>query len=185
MKKTYLGHAMIMALGVGLLLAGCTQPPEKEMKAAENAMKAATDAQAAKYAEKKFAEASQALSDAKTKMGAKDYKGAKMAAMVAKAKFETASSKVAEGKAQVKTEVEGTWNQVTTAVTDIETKLPKMKMSKDDKAKMTDGVAKIKESLGAAKAALDSGDMIGAKDKANAARGSLDEISKMMEPKKS
>ena len=60
-----------------------------------------------------------------------------------------------------------------------------MKMSKDDKAKMTDGVAKIKESLGAAKAALDSGDMIGAKDKANAARGSLDEISKMMEPKKS
>jgi hypothetical protein len=184
MKRSGSVWLATVALGISLVGAACTRPPEKEINEAEGAMKAATDAGADKYATSKFNEANTAMSDAKNKMAAKDYKAARLAARVAKAKFETATSKVPEGRAQVKTEVEGNWKQVTTAVTDIETKIPKMKLSKDEKTKMIDAVAKIKESLGTAKTALNSGDMIGAREKVTSAKNSLDEMSQMTQEKK-
>jgi hypothetical protein len=183
MKKPGSVWLVVIALGMVMIGSGCTRPPEKEMSEAESAMKAATDAGADKYASAKFNEANNAMADAKTKMAAKDYKGAKMGAQVAKAKFETATSKAAEGKAQMKTEVEGTWNQANTEVTDIEAKLPKMKLKKDEKEKMSQMLAQVKDGLGAAKTAMDSGDIAGAKEKVAAARTSLDEASRMVQEK--
>jgi hypothetical protein len=184
MKQSERLSLVSVVLVLGMIVSGCARPPEKEMKEAEQAMKAAMDAGADKYADKKYGEGNQALSDAKSKTEAKEYKAARMAAKVAKAKFEAASGAVADGKSKMKAEVEPMWNEVNTTVTELEPKLAKMKLSKEDKAKVSEKVAAIKETLAAAKAALDGGDVAGARDKVQAAKTGWDEVAAMTQEKK-
>ncbi|HMU96535.1 MAG TPA: DUF4398 domain-containing protein, partial [Elusimicrobiota bacterium] len=60
---------------------GCAKPPTIEITDAENAVNAAEQAGALEYATDNFQAAKDALSDAKTKVEAKDYKNALASAL--------------------------------------------------------------------------------------------------------
>jgi hypothetical protein len=65
-----------LALALALGAAACGQPPQREIAAAEAALKAARDAGADRYAPERWREAEAALQAARDKVAAKDYRGA-------------------------------------------------------------------------------------------------------------
>jgi len=83
------------ALAALALMLACAKPPTQEMAAADNAIKAAIQAGAKDYAPDDTATAETALGEAQSKVAGKDYKGAKAAALDAKAKAEAAGAAAA------------------------------------------------------------------------------------------
>lgn len=123
-----------MVLGV---LVACAKPPKMEMADAENALNAAEQAGAAEYAEAEFTAARDAFSDAQAKIDAKDYKAARMAALLAKSKAEEAEAGVAMGKESAKARA----NEVITRVND------RLKSIKTDAAKIKGAAVKEVKAL--------------------------------------
>ena len=119
----------LIAMGV---LAACAKPPKMEMADAENALNAAEQAGAPEYAEADFAAAREAFSDAQAKIDAKDYKAARMAALLAKSMAEEAEAGVAMGKEAAKA-------RATEVIASVESRL---KSIKTDAAKMKGAAAK-------------------------------------------
>ncbi len=82
LKKIFL----VKSLYVLLLLAGCAVvPPVQEMSDARQALEAAREAQADKYATQKLRSAEDSMELATKSLNQRDYEAAKMAASVAKA----------------------------------------------------------------------------------------------------
>jgi hypothetical protein len=85
-------------LAVVLFAAACAKPPTQEMSEADSAVNAAVQAGAELYASEELALAQEVLADAKAKLESKDFKGAKMSALEAKAKAEAAEAAVEPNK---------------------------------------------------------------------------------------
>lgn len=100
-RATTFLSAVLLALAFG-----CAKPPTIEITDAENAVNSAEQAGALEYATDNFQAAKEALSDAKTKVEAKDYKNALASALDAKAKAEAAQAAVESGKAAAKAEAQ-------------------------------------------------------------------------------
>lgn len=86
----------------GLMIVGCAKPPTMEIADAENAVNAAAQAGAADFAPNELSIAKNALEDARSKVAAKDYKGALAGALDAKVKAEEAQAAIAAGKEAAK-----------------------------------------------------------------------------------
>jgi len=90
------------SLGCALLLSACDQPPAKEIAAAEAALAQARTAQADAYAPEQWKAAELALTQARLKVEAKDYRGALSSAMDAGEKARSAAQAVASSKVLIK-----------------------------------------------------------------------------------
>jgi len=127
--KTYLrkwaGKAGGLA-GLILMAAACAKPPTQEISQAENAVNAAIQSGAEEYAAGQLQLAQEALNDANAKVESKDYKGAKTAAMDAKAKAEQASAQIEANKQAAKTEASGKIEPLKTRVEAVKAALAKL-----------------------------------------------------------
>ena len=94
---------VLMLVGIifalGIVLFGCTKPPDAEKQAAKAAMDAAIAAGADKYAVADLDAAKKVWDTAESQMNEKKYKEAKQSYIDAKAAFEKAAGSVEAGKA--------------------------------------------------------------------------------------
>ncbi len=98
MRMVKLSAWIVMVLVLGMLLAGCSKPPEAEKEAAKKAMNAAFSAGADQYAPGELEVANKMWDTAESQMKDKNYKEAKESYIGAKAAFEKAAAAVAAGK---------------------------------------------------------------------------------------
>ncbi|MEW6327213.1 MAG: DUF4398 domain-containing protein [Thermodesulfobacteriota bacterium] len=89
-----------------IALASCSEPPQKEIAAADKTYKAALNAQAEVYAKEKLESAREAIERAQTEIREGRYKEAREAALLARARAETALKAAEEDKAKVKVQAE-------------------------------------------------------------------------------
>jgi DNA repair exonuclease SbcCD ATPase subunit len=156
-----------MVFALGMLLAGCSKPPEAEKEAAKKAMGAAISADADQYAPADLEAARKIWDIAESQMKEKKYKEAKQSYIDAKAAFEKAAAAVEAGKkavtdqanAALKT-VEESWKKLSARAKKMEKKLKEKKTAWKADAKVIDeGLRKAKETITAspdeAKAKLD------------------------------
>jgi len=94
--------SVLAALACALLLSACDQPPAKEIAAAEAALAQARAAEADAYAPELWKAAELALTQARQKVEAKDYRGALSSAMDAGEKARSAAQAVTSSKLLVK-----------------------------------------------------------------------------------
>src|SRR5512134_3108572 len=91
-----------LPLFLAALLAGCAQPPTRELTAAETALAEAQRAEAEKYASELMEQAKAALVAARQKVEQKDYRGALSSAVDASEKARAAAAAVPSAKMLLK-----------------------------------------------------------------------------------
>ena len=98
MRMAKVSVCVCVFLVLGLVLAGCSKPPEAEKEAAKKAMNAAFSAGADQYASADLDAANKLWDTAESKMKEDKYKEAKESYIGAKAAFEKAAAAVEAGK---------------------------------------------------------------------------------------
>ena len=106
-----------------VLLAGCSEPPQKEIDQAQTAVDAARTAGADKYAADEYTGAAATLQKARTAVDQRDYRQALSYAIDARQRAIEAAKLVVEAKAREKTEAERAFKTETDRVTRLETLL--------------------------------------------------------------
>jgi hypothetical protein len=97
--------ACVLALTVGLL-AGCAEPPDKEMDQAQGAIDAARAAGADQYAKTEYEAATTALQNAHQAVAAGDYRLALNYALEGREHAQNAARDTADTKARMRSEIE-------------------------------------------------------------------------------
>ena len=152
MRMTKLSLFVLVAFVLGIVLSGCSKPPEAEKEAAKKAMDAAISVGADKYASADLETARKVWDTAESQMKEKTYKEAKQSYMDAKAAFEKAAAAVEAGK-------KAAADQAKAALKTLEEKLKKLRVTakkmekklKDKKQAWTVDAKAIKEGLGRSK----------------------------------
>ena len=160
MRMIKLSLFVLVVFGLGMVLAGCSKPPEAEKEAAKKAMDAAVSVGADKYASADLEAARKVWDTAESQMKEKKYKEAKQGYIDAKAAFEKAAAAVETGKkavadqanAALKT-LEEEWEKLRITANKMEKKLKAKKQAWTADAKaISDGLAKSKEMIASAPA---------------------------------
>ena len=160
MRMIKLSLFVLVAFVMGMVLAGCSKPPEAEKEAAKKAMDAAISVGADKYASADLETARKVWDTAESQMKEKTYKEAKQSYMDAKAAFEKAAAAVEAGKkaiadqanAALKT-LEEEWKKLRVTANKMEKKLKGKKQAWTADAKtIREGLAKSKEMIASAPA---------------------------------
>jgi hypothetical protein len=167
MRMIKLSLFVLVVFGLGMVLAGCSKPPEAEKEAAKKAMDAAISVGANQYASADLEAARKLWDTAESQMKEKKYKEAKQGYIDAKAAFEKAAAAVEAGKKAVAEQanaalgtLEGEWKKLRVTANKMEKKLKgkKQAWTADTKA-ISEGLAKSKEMIAStpaeAKAKLD------------------------------
>jgi hypothetical protein len=151
---------VLVVFGLGMVLAGCSKPPEAEKEAAKKAMDAAISVGADKYTSADLEAARKLWDTAESQMKEKKYKEAKQGYIDAKAAFEKAAAAVEAGKkavadqanAALKT-LEKEWGKLRVTANKMEKKLKAKKQAWTADAKaISEGLAKSKEMITSAPA---------------------------------
>ena len=100
------GIGLLSIVWASLLITGCGSAPNEEMKEADRLLRAAKESWAEKYAPEEFALAQKTFEDAKAKVEAKDYEGAREAALKAAEQAETAKSAARRNTARMERDAE-------------------------------------------------------------------------------
>jgi hypothetical protein len=146
---------VLVALVLGMVLAGCSKPPEEEKEAAKKAMDAAISVGADKYASADLEAARKVWDTAESQMKEKKYKEAKQSYIDAKAAFEKAAAAVEAGKKTIADQANGAlktleeeWKKLRVTANKMEKKLKAKKQAwtADTKA-ISEGLAKSKEMI--------------------------------------
>ena len=87
MRMFKLSLFVLVVFALGMVLAGCSKPPEAEKEAARKAMETAISAGADQYASTELKAAKEAWDNAESQMTEKKYKEAKQSYLDAKAAF--------------------------------------------------------------------------------------------------
>jgi multidrug efflux pump subunit AcrA (membrane-fusion protein) len=151
---------VLVAFALGMVLAGCSKPPEAEKEAARKAMETAISAGADQYASTELKAAKEAWDNAESQMTEKKYKEAKQSYLDAKAAFEKAAAAVEAGKKAVADQanaalrtLEKEWGKLRVTATKMEKKLKAEKHAWTADAKtISEGLAKSKEMIASAPA---------------------------------
>jgi hypothetical protein len=144
---------VLMAFALGMVLAGCTKPPEAEREAAKKAMDAAITGGAEKYATSDLETAKKLWDTAESQMKEKKYKEAKQSYIEAKAAFEKAAAAVEAGKKAVADQANAAlkglgekWEKLLVTAKKMEKKLKDKKQAWTTDAKaINEGLEKTKE----------------------------------------
>jgi hypothetical protein len=105
------------SLVIALVAAGCAEPPNKEMDQAQGAIDAARAAGAEQYASDEYKAAADALKRAHDAVAQSDYRLALSNALDSRERAQNAARQAADGKAQVRGEVERTQAEVSNLLT--------------------------------------------------------------------
>ncbi|MEK7851587.1 MAG: hypothetical protein AAB275_06855, partial [Deltaproteobacteria bacterium] len=160
MRIIKLSLFILVVFGLGIVLAGCSKPPEAEKEAAKKAMDAAISVGADQYASADLEAAKKVWDTAESQMKEKKYKEAKQSYIDAKAAFEKAAAAVEAGKkavadqanAALKT-LEEDWKKLRVTADKMEKKLKAKKQAWTADAKaISEGLAKSKEMIALAPA---------------------------------
>ncbi len=160
MRTIKLSLFVLVAFALGIVLAGCSNPPEAEKEGAKKAMDAAISVGADQYASVDLEAAKKVWDIAESQMKEKKYKEAKQSYMDAKAAFEKAAAAVEPGKkaiaeqanAALKT-LEEEWKKLRVTADKMEKKLKAKKQAwTADARAMSEGLAKSKEMIASAPA---------------------------------
>jgi len=167
MRMIKLSLFVLVVFALGMLLAGCSKPPEAEKEAAKKAMGAAISADSDQYAHADLEAAQKIWDIAESQMKEKKYKEAKQSYIDAKAAFEKAAAAVEAGKKAVTEEanaalktVEESWKKLNATAKKMEKKLQEKKQAWINDSKIiNEGLMKSKEMIASvpaeAKAKLD------------------------------
>jgi hypothetical protein len=160
MRTIKLSLFVFVIFGLGIVLAGCSKPPEAEKEAAKKAIDAAISVGADQYASADLEAAKKVWDTAESQMKEKKYKEAKQSYIDAKAAFEKAAAAVEAGKkavadqanAALKT-LEEDWKKLRVTADKMGKKLKAKKQAwtVDTKA-ISEGLAKSKEMIASAPA---------------------------------
>jgi hypothetical protein len=165
---------VLVVFALGMVLAGCSKPPEAEKEAARKAMETAISAGADQYASTELKAAKEAWDNAESQMTEKKYKEAKQSYLDAKAAFEKAAAAVEAGKKVIADQanaalkaLENKWNKLRVTARKMENKLKGKKQAWTADAKaISEGLAKSKELIASAP---------------SEAKGKLDELGTMID----
>ena len=159
MKRSLFFVSLIITVMVGLVVIGCSKPPEAEKSAAKTTMDAAVSAEAPRYASADFQAAMKLWNTAEDQVKEKKYTEAKQGYIDAKAAFEKASDAVAAGKKAVVGEVntdelktavarlEEDWIKLQALAKKVEAKLQKKKLWENDSKTFTERLKAAKDLL--------------------------------------
>ena len=148
-----------------VLLAACSEPPQKEIDLAQGALDAARAAGAERYATQEFSAAQSALQQSREAVSQRDYRLALTSALDAHDRAQAAAKGAADGKARARGDAEAAAAAAAAAVTQIKTRLsapetarlPAKDLSAARRA-MADGEAAVQK----ARAAIKGEDYLGA-----------------------
>ena len=158
MRMFKLSLFVLVAFALGMVLSGCSKPPEAEKEAARKAMDAAISVGADQYASADLEAARKVWDTAESQMKERKYKEAKQSYLDAKAAFEKAAAAVEAGKkavadqanAALKT-LEDKWKKLRVTANKMEKKLKGKKQAWTADAKaISEGLAKSKEMIASA-----------------------------------
>jgi len=160
MRMIKLSLFVFVVFGLGIVLAGCSKPPEAEKEAAKKAIDAAISVGADQYASADLEAAKKIWDTAESQMKEKKYKEAKQSYIDAKAAFEKAAAAVEAGKKAVAEQanaalgtLEGEWKKLRVTANKMEKKLKAKKQAWTADAKViSEGFAKSKEMIASAPA---------------------------------
>jgi hypothetical protein len=146
---------VLVALALGMVLAGCSKPPEAEKESAKKAMDTAISVGAEQYASADLEAARKVWDTAESQMEEKKYKQAKQSYIDAKAAFEKAAAAVEVGKKAVADQanavlktLEEEWKKLRVSANKMEKKLKAKKQAWTVDAKaINEGIAKSKEMI--------------------------------------
>jgi hypothetical protein len=149
---------VFVAFALGIVLTGCSKPPEAEKEAAKKAMDAAISAGAEQYASADLKAAKEVWDNAESQMTEKKYKEAKQSYLGAKAAFEKAAAGVDAGKKAVADQansalkaLEDKWKQLRVTANKMGKKLKNKKQAWTADAKaISEDLAKSKEMIASA-----------------------------------
>jgi flagellar hook-basal body complex protein FliE len=113
----------VLALAASVVVAGCGDPPDKEMQQAQGAIDAARAAGADRYAQEEFAAAQTALKKAQDAVADRDYRLALNHALDSREQAQNAAKDAADHKATARTDADHAVNQAMAALNDAHTKL--------------------------------------------------------------
>jgi len=155
MRMIKLSLFVLVALALGMVLAGCSKPPEAEKEAAKKAMDTAISVGADKYASADLEAARKVWDTAESQMEEKKYKEAKQSYIDAKAAFEKAAAAVEAGKKAVADQanavlktLEEEWIKLRVSANKMGKKLKGKKQAWTVDAKtISEGLAKSKEMI--------------------------------------
>jgi hypothetical protein len=149
---------VLVAFALGMVLSGCSKPPEAEKEAARKAMDAAISVGADQYASADLEAAKKVWDTAESQMKEKKYKEAKQSYLDAKAAFEKAAAAVEAGKKAVADQanaalkaLEDDWKKLRVTANKMEKKLKGKKQAWTADAKaISEGLAKSREMIASA-----------------------------------
>ena len=158
MRMFKLSLFVLVAFALGMVLSGCSKPPEAEKEAARKAMDAAISVGADQYASADLKAAKEVWDNAESQMTERKYKEAKQSYLDAKAAFEKAAAAVEAGKKAITDQantalktVEASWKKLSATAKKIEKKLKEKKQAWiNDSKVINEGLAKSKEMIASA-----------------------------------
>jgi hypothetical protein len=157
------------------LAAACGEPPSKEMGQAQGAIDAARAAGAESYATTEFKAAVDALARSQDAVNQRDYRLALNHALDSRERAQNAAKIAADQKAIVRSEAERLLNETALALVQANTRLKPLETAKATRQQAASARTKIDAAENAvqkARAALDSGDYLGARE---TLRGAMDQ----------
>jgi hypothetical protein len=113
-----------------MLLAGCAEPPSKEMNQAQGALDAARAAGAEQYAPAEFAAAASALRQSEEAVALKDYRLALSLAIDSRSRAEVAAKTAVENRAKARGDAERVLAEANALLTQARTRLADPALSK-------------------------------------------------------
>jgi hypothetical protein len=158
MRMFKLSLFVLVAFALGMVLSGCSKPPEAEKEAAKKAMDAVISGGADQYASADLEAARKVWETAESQMKDRKYKEAKQSYIDAKAAFEKVAAAIEAGKKAVADQanaalksLEDKWKKLRVTANKMEKKLKGKKQAWTADAKaISEGLAKSKEIIASA-----------------------------------
>jgi hypothetical protein len=156
-------HArLLLALCLVVPLAGCAEPPAKELSQAQGAIDAARAAGAAEYATEEFTAASDTLARANRAVTERDYRAALSYALDSSARAQAAAKSAVEGRVKARLAAEKTIAENAAAIAHVQTRLGAAEARRVPAAarrRAQQTVAAAEAALAKARAAVEKGDL--------------------------
>ena len=148
-----------------VLLAACSEPPNKELDRAGGAIDAARAAGAEQYAPEAFAAATNALKQANDAVAQRDYRLALTRALDASARAQEAARGAADGKARARSDADAALLAAAAALTKLEARLFAVtpRLARADATQARTAHAELEGALQEARAAFSTGAYLDAK----------------------
>jgi hypothetical protein len=175
----------VACLLAATLVAGCADPPNKEMDQAQGAIDAARAAGADKYAATEFTAATDALKRAQDAVGQRDYRQALQEALDSREHAQNAAREAADSKAQVRAEVERDMAQIAALIAQANSRLAAASRARVprrtiDASRKT--LAAVDDSVQKAGAAMKGDDYLAAKADLQGVREQITQVIAALEP---